>query len=210
MPRSSGAGVQTSVRGTAATISWESSVQTGHDGGQGQLVDQAGGRSCQSSTFQVHPFDRNHPGRPWAGPSPGLDSATGEEMVAAMNSVDGAIMVSSQRRLELRHGLARRRPGRHRIDGRPPHHEPAAAAGEAGESRASGRRASRRDAGRARPAVRSQPLDGRRVVRAPRSAAAGGMTRIPGNGTSRRTGISCRSSPGYRSRPLRHDSGGVR
>ena len=46
---------------------------------------------------QVHPFDRNHPGRPWAGPSHGLASATGEEMVAAMNSVggDGAIMVSS-------------------------------------------------------------------------------------------------------------------
>ena len=46
---------------------------------------------------QVHPFDRNHPGRPWASPSHGLQSATGEEMVAAMNSVgvDGAIMVSS-------------------------------------------------------------------------------------------------------------------
>src|SRR6266436_643782 len=46
---------------------------------------------------QVHPFDRNHPGRPWASPSHGLDSATGEEMVAAMNSagVDGAIMISS-------------------------------------------------------------------------------------------------------------------
>src|SRR5215218_6988649 len=46
---------------------------------------------------QVHPFDRNHPGRPWASPSHGLDSATGEEMVAAMNrvGVDGAIMVSS-------------------------------------------------------------------------------------------------------------------
>src|SRR4249919_4101019 len=46
---------------------------------------------------QVHPFDRNHPGRPWAGPSHGLDSATGAEMVAAMDSVgvDGAIMVSS-------------------------------------------------------------------------------------------------------------------
>ena len=48
---------------------------------------------------QVHPFDRNHRGRPWASPSHGLESATGEEMVAAMNSVgvDGAIMVSSQR-----------------------------------------------------------------------------------------------------------------
>jgi len=46
---------------------------------------------------QVHPFDRNRPGRPWASPSHGLDSATGEEMVAAMNSVgvDDAIMVSS-------------------------------------------------------------------------------------------------------------------
>src|SRR6202521_5878947 len=46
---------------------------------------------------QVHPFDRNHPARPWASPSHGLTSATGEEMVAAMNSVgvDGAIMVSS-------------------------------------------------------------------------------------------------------------------
>ena len=46
---------------------------------------------------QVHPFDRNHPGRPWASPSHGLNSATGEEMVAAMNrlGVDGAIMVSS-------------------------------------------------------------------------------------------------------------------
>jgi predicted TIM-barrel fold metal-dependent hydrolase len=46
---------------------------------------------------QVHPFDRNHPGRPWVSPSHGLDSATGEEMVAAMDNVgvDGAIMVSS-------------------------------------------------------------------------------------------------------------------
>lgn len=46
---------------------------------------------------QVHPFDRNHPGRPWSGPSHGLLSASGEEMVAAMTAVgvDGAIMVSS-------------------------------------------------------------------------------------------------------------------
>ena len=35
---------------------------------------------------QVHPFDRNHPGRPWASPSHGLDSATGDGIVAAMNS----------------------------------------------------------------------------------------------------------------------------
>ena len=46
---------------------------------------------------QVHPYDRNHPGRPWAGEAHGLPSATGDEMVAAMDSVgvDGAIMVSS-------------------------------------------------------------------------------------------------------------------
>jgi len=46
---------------------------------------------------QVHPYDRDHPGRPWAGPSHGLTSASGDEMVAAMDSVgvDGAIMVSS-------------------------------------------------------------------------------------------------------------------
>jgi L-fuconolactonase len=46
---------------------------------------------------QVHPYDRDHPGRPWAGPSHGLDSATGDEMVAAMDGVgvDAAILVSS-------------------------------------------------------------------------------------------------------------------
>src|SRR5829696_829162 len=57
---------------------------------------------------QVHPFDRNHPGRPWASPSHGLESATGEEMVAAMNSVgvDGAIMVSSFSAYEYDPGYA--------------------------------------------------------------------------------------------------------
>jgi L-fuconolactonase len=46
---------------------------------------------------QVHAFDRDHPARPWAGPSHGLLSATGHEMVAAMDSVgvDAAILVSS-------------------------------------------------------------------------------------------------------------------
>ena len=47
---------------------------------------------------QVHPFDRNHPGRPWAGPSHGTVVRYGQgNVVAAMNSVgvDGAIMVSS-------------------------------------------------------------------------------------------------------------------
>ena len=46
---------------------------------------------------QIHPFDRNHPGRPWKHPSHGLESATGDEIVAAMAKVgvDGAILVSS-------------------------------------------------------------------------------------------------------------------
>src|ERR1051326_4731759 len=45
------------------------------------------GAAMRVIDVQVHPFDRNHPGRPWASPSHGLDSATGDEMVAAMNSV---------------------------------------------------------------------------------------------------------------------------
>ncbi len=46
---------------------------------------------------QVHPYERNHPERPWAGQAHGLQSATGEEMVAMMDSVgvDAAILVSS-------------------------------------------------------------------------------------------------------------------
>src|SRR5271155_1292083 len=72
------------------------SVQTGHDGGQ--LVEPAGRTAVPVIDVQVHPFDRNHPGRPWASPSHGLDSATGEEMVAAMNSVgvDGDLALASQ------------------------------------------------------------------------------------------------------------------
>lgn len=46
---------------------------------------------------QVHPYERDHPARPWAGPAHGLESASGEEMTAAMDAVrvGGAIMVSS-------------------------------------------------------------------------------------------------------------------
>ena len=46
---------------------------------------------------QVHPYERDHPGRPWAGEAHGLPSASGEEMVAAMDAVgvDAAVMVSS-------------------------------------------------------------------------------------------------------------------
>src|SRR5947208_13679281 len=46
---------------------------------------------------QVHAYERNHPGRPWAGHLHGPESATGEEMVAAMDAVgvDAAIIVST-------------------------------------------------------------------------------------------------------------------
>ncbi len=46
---------------------------------------------------QVHPYERNHPGRPWAGHLHGAESATGAELMAAMKAVgvDAAILVSS-------------------------------------------------------------------------------------------------------------------
>jgi L-fuconolactonase len=45
---------------------------------------------------QVHAYERNHPGRPWAGTLVGPEEVTGDQMVAAMDAVgvDGAILVS--------------------------------------------------------------------------------------------------------------------
>ncbi len=45
---------------------------------------------------QVHAYERDHPGRPWAAVLPGPDEVTGDDMVAAMDAVgvDGAILVS--------------------------------------------------------------------------------------------------------------------
>jgi predicted TIM-barrel fold metal-dependent hydrolase len=45
---------------------------------------------------QVHAYERNHPGRPWAGFLTGPDEVTGEAMVAAMEAVGvaGAVLVS--------------------------------------------------------------------------------------------------------------------
>jgi len=45
---------------------------------------------------QVHAYERNHPGRPWAGVLHGPAEVTGDQMVAAMDavSVDGAVLVS--------------------------------------------------------------------------------------------------------------------
>jgi predicted TIM-barrel fold metal-dependent hydrolase len=45
---------------------------------------------------QVHAYERNHPGRPWAGFLHGPAQVTGDDMVAAMDAVgvDGALLVS--------------------------------------------------------------------------------------------------------------------
>ena len=45
---------------------------------------------------QVHAYERDHPGRPWAGVLTGPAEVTGDDMVAAMNAVgvDGAVLVS--------------------------------------------------------------------------------------------------------------------
>jgi len=45
---------------------------------------------------QVHAYERNHPGRPWAAVLHGPDEVTGDQMVAAMDAVgvDAAILVS--------------------------------------------------------------------------------------------------------------------
>jgi predicted TIM-barrel fold metal-dependent hydrolase len=45
---------------------------------------------------QVHAYERDHPGRPWAGVLAGPPEVTGDDMVAAMAAVgvDGAVLVS--------------------------------------------------------------------------------------------------------------------
>lgn len=46
---------------------------------------------------QVHAYERNHPGRPWAGVLTGPDEATGDQTIAVLdaNRIDGAILVSA-------------------------------------------------------------------------------------------------------------------
>src|SRR5437660_12932511 len=55
-----------------------------------------GGRIMPTIDSQVHAYERNHPGRPWAGTLVGPAEVTGDDMVAAMDSVgvDGALLVS--------------------------------------------------------------------------------------------------------------------
>ena len=67
---------------------------------------------------QVHAYERNHPGRPWAGTLHGPAEVTGDQMVAAMDAVgvDGAVLVSpfSMYRYDASYALEvyRKHPGR--------------------------------------------------------------------------------------------------
>ncbi len=67
---------------------------------------------------QVHAYERDHPGRPWAGVLHGPPEVTGDDMVAAMDAVgvDGALLVSpfSMYRYDASYALAVRaaHPGR--------------------------------------------------------------------------------------------------
>jgi L-fuconolactonase len=62
----------------------------------GLLPGAARAASLTMIDAQVHAYERNHPGRPWAGTLVGPAEMTGDEMVAAMDAVgaDGAVLVS--------------------------------------------------------------------------------------------------------------------
>ena len=67
---------------------------------------------------QVHAYERNHPGRPWAAVLHGPAEVTGDDMVAAMDAVgvDGALLVSpfTMYRYDASYAIEvqRRHPGR--------------------------------------------------------------------------------------------------
>jgi predicted TIM-barrel fold metal-dependent hydrolase len=62
----------------------------------GLLPGSARAASWTTIDAQVHAYERNHPGRPWAGTLVGPAEMTGDQMVAAMDAVgvDGAVLVS--------------------------------------------------------------------------------------------------------------------
>src|SRR6266481_1985695 len=62
----------------------------------GLLPGAARAASWTTIDAQVHAYERNHPGRPWAGTLVGPAEMTGDQMVAAMDAVgvDGAVLVS--------------------------------------------------------------------------------------------------------------------
>src|SRR5262249_22645940 len=55
-----------------------------------------GSRAMLTIDAQVHCYEHNHPGRPWAATLQGPPEVTGDDMVAAMDAVgvDGALLVS--------------------------------------------------------------------------------------------------------------------
>src|SRR2546421_4184048 len=66
-----------------------------------RVHDVAGEKSERTNAMltidaQVHAYERNHPGRPWAAVLHGPAEVTGDEMSAAMDAVgvDGALLVS--------------------------------------------------------------------------------------------------------------------
>jgi L-fuconolactonase len=66
---------------------------------------------CDPTTMtidaQVHAYERNHAGRPWIGHLHGPASATGDEMVAAMDAVgvDAALLIYSLYRYDASYAL---------------------------------------------------------------------------------------------------------
>ncbi len=62
----------------------------------GLLPGAARAASWTTIDAQVHAYERNHPGRPWAGTLVGPAEMTGDQMLAAMDAVgvDGAVLVS--------------------------------------------------------------------------------------------------------------------
>jgi L-fuconolactonase len=70
---------------------------------------------------QVHAYERNHPGRPWAAVLHGPPEVTGDDMVAAMDAVgvDGALLVSpfTMYRYDASYAIAvhAAHPGRYRL-----------------------------------------------------------------------------------------------
>src|SRR5690349_10283777 len=61
------------------------------------LILPRGGREAMAILdAQVHAYERNHPGRLWAGTLHGPAEVTGDQMVAVMDAVgvDGAVLVS--------------------------------------------------------------------------------------------------------------------
>src|SRR5207249_8988034 len=66
----------------------------GEGGGKKPIL--MGGDVMVTIDAQVHAYERDHPGRPWAGVLTGPAEVTGDDMVAAMDAVgvDGAVLVS--------------------------------------------------------------------------------------------------------------------